>query len=1173
MTKSLRAARIRFTLLNARFAFYAFRAAAFLAVLSVTSFASAVTLFWDANSNLAGTGTWDVNTTQNWRTTNTAGAPDAVWNPNDGSLTAAFGGNPGAGVAGSGVGGADGKVTVTGTIELDSLIIQPTAGNYSITGGTLHFNNPNSSIVVRTHLLGGSARAEMINSPITGTDITVVADFISTSGISSRLDLGDSNSTANPNTFTGDLIFTGTGTSFSTNAWEQICMNNSVALPSTATVRMRRDQSQLLFAAGGVAGSVAYTQTYPNNIILNDGITLTLNGTGVASNGIGAGLVGTSVKLTGVISGNSDLYFRVGANGGNGVMEIANHATYTGNTYNLTFTTGAIRVGINDALPVGTTFSFGGPTTNTANVGALDLNGFNQKLAGIVTTTTASIAGITNSSGTNSSTLTIDGNVVGTFPGLIGGSIGSVPGSNDNLALVLASTNTGTLTLSKSGIGNTYNGGTTINGGTLIAATSPAGSATGSGPVAVNNGGTLGGGGGVSGLITVASGGRIAPSNVSQANTGAIGTLRASGGVTLNSGSKLDIDLGAPAPSGGTSDKIDMPSTGVTVPAAAGSITVNLGDPAGGAAGNGTYTIMTFPTGQYTGSSNASQFVTGTLPSPNSLNGGTITYNLADDSFVNQDGTPSNATRVMMTVSGGPNALVWTGNASATWNSSDANFNNLGTGATGVTFAGNDNVSFDDSGFANTTVTIDAGGVMPNIVTVNNSTTTYALSGGDIKGSSVGGSSGLFFAGTGGATIGNNYTGAGPVVSNKTTSTGITTFDGVISNATAVTVNTGTLVLTAANTYTATNTINNGVLSIAADNNLGNAANPIVLAGGTLKTTSTFTLGSTHGISTTAAGGSAINNSPGTTLTYGGVISGTGSLTQTGGGTLILSGANTYAGTTAVTGGTGGSTLKNGIDNALPTNTELSINAGTVAGGTATYDLNGFNQTVRGISFSNTAGTTGTITNSAAGAAKTLTVNNSAAKNYTYQSVIAGNLNLVKSNTGTLTLTGANTYTGDTKVQGGTLSISNAYLADAADVYLSTGSIFNLTFATTDTIRSLFIDGIGQATGTWGAIGSAAAHTTALITGTGLLNITTQPSLPGDFNNNGTVDAADYVVWRNGGSPNPNSLSDYNLWRSNFGNHSGAGSGLGGSAAVPEPATCLLGLILFGAALLMRRRG
>src|SRR5438105_3149978 len=78
-------------------------AAAFLAVVSITSIANAVTLYWDANSSLAGTGTWDVNTTQNWKTTNTAGAPDAKWFPNDGTVDAAFGGA--AGTGGSGLGG------------------------------------------------------------------------------------------------------------------------------------------------------------------------------------------------------------------------------------------------------------------------------------------------------------------------------------------------------------------------------------------------------------------------------------------------------------------------------------------------------------------------------------------------------------------------------------------------------------------------------------------------------------------------------------------------------------------------------------------------------------------------------------------------------------------------------------------------------------------------------------------------------------------------------------------------------------------------------------------------------------------------------------------------------------------------------------------------------------
>src|SRR4051812_8039958 len=58
-------------------------------------------------------------------------------------------------------------------------------------------------------------------------------------------------------------------------------------------------------------------------------------------------------------------------------------------------------------------------------------------------------------------------------------------------------------------------------------------------------------------------------------------------------------------------------------------------------------------------------------------------------------------------------------------------------------------------------------------------------------------------------------------------------------------------------------------------------------------------------------------------------------------------------------------------------------------------------------------------------------------------------------------------------------------------------------------------------------------------------------SIPGDYNNNGKVDAADYVLWRKspgsfGGDP-----AGYTTWRTNFG-LPGAGSGLG-TAAVPEP--------------------
>jgi hypothetical protein len=69
----------------------------------------------------------------------------------------------------------------------------------------------------------------------------------------------------------------------------------------------------------------------------------------------------------------------------------------------------------------------------------------------------------------------------------------------------------------------------------------------------------------------------------------------------------------------------------------------------------------------------------------------------------------------------------------------------------------------------------------------------------------------------------------------------------------------------------------------------------------------------------------------------------------------------------------------------------------------------------------------------------------------------------------------------------------------------------------------------------------------------------------GDYNNNGAVDAADYVLWRNGGPLENDATAgvqpgDYDVWRANFGAGSGAGAALG-VAAVPEPASLVLFLM------------
>jgi Tol biopolymer transport system component len=63
------------------------------------------------------------------------------------------------------------------------------------------------------------------------------------------------------------------------------------------------------------------------------------------------------------------------------------------------------------------------------------------------------------------------------------------------------------------------------------------------------------------------------------------------------------------------------------------------------------------------------------------------------------------------------------------------------------------------------------------------------------------------------------------------------------------------------------------------------------------------------------------------------------------------------------------------------------------------------------------------------------------------------------------------------------------------------------------------------------------------------------PGLPGDFNFDGAVDAADYVFWRKTGINGP---TGYDTWRSNFGESGGSGSVAGANTTVPEPTTLLM---------------
>jgi hypothetical protein len=85
------------------------------------------------------------------------------------------------------------------------------------------------------------------------------------------------------------------------------------------------------------------------------------------------------------------------------------------------------------------------------------------------------------------------------------------------------------------------------------------------------------------------------------------------------------------------------------------------------------------------------------------------------------------------------------------------------------------------------------------------------------------------------------------------------------------------------------------------------------------------------------------------------------------------------------------------------------------------------------------------------------------------------------------------------------------------------------------------------------------------------------PAVNGDFNNNGVVDAADYVLWRNGGplqneggvTPGSATTEDFQTWRANFGKTSGAGSAV--AAGVPEATTLIYATIAISFGFVYRR--
>ncbi|EAV3656121.1 autotransporter outer membrane beta-barrel domain-containing protein [Salmonella enterica subsp. enterica serovar Worthington] len=226
-----------------------------------------------------------------------------------------------------------------------------------------------------------------------------------------------------------------------------------------------------------------------------------------------------------------------------------------------------------------------------------------------------------------------------------------------------------------------------------------------------------------------------------------------------------------------------------------------------------------------------------------------------------------------------------------------------------------------------------------------------------------------------------------------------------------------TLTLSGANSYTGGTTISGGTLV---------ASNVEALGTGDITDNATLELN---------AGGDFANN-----------IGGTGSVVKSGDKTLTLSGSNTYTGGTTISGGTlvasnvealGSGDVTDNATLELSTGGDFANNIGgtgsVVKSGDKTLTLSGTNSYTGGttindgtlVATSVDALGSGDVTDNA-----TLELNTSG----TFDNVISGSGQVVKSGDDALTLSGANSYTGGTTISGGTLVASNVEALGSGDI-------------------------------------------------------------------------------------------------------------------------------------------